>query len=127
MPIAKGEVHKPAESPDGQYVYFGRQSSLWSVRTDGTEEHQLTEIPASMHIWAWTPFQSGIYLMAWEDGKTAIEYFDLQTKKLRVIYALEKDQPISAGGIAVSPDGKWLLFPQVDEQSSDVMMIENWS
>jgi hypothetical protein len=26
----------------------------------------------------------------------------------------------------VSPDGRWMLFPQVDEQSSNLMMIENW-
>jgi hypothetical protein len=26
----------------------------------------------------------------------------------------------------VSSDGKWLLFPQVDQQSSNLMLIENW-
>ncbi len=31
-----------------------------------------------------------------------------------------------AGGLSVSSDGKWLLFPQVDEASSDIMMVENW-
>jgi hypothetical protein len=30
------------------------------------------------------------------------------------------------GGLPVSSDGKLLLFSQVDEQSSDLMMIENW-
>jgi hypothetical protein len=28
--------------------------------------------------------------------------------------------------LPVSSDGKWLLFSQLDEQSSDLMMIENW-
>jgi hypothetical protein len=23
-------------------------------------------------------------------------------------------------------DGRWLFFPQLDEQSSNLMMIENW-
>jgi len=30
------------------------------------------------------------------------------------------------GGMPVSSDGRWLFFPQLDEQSSNLMMIENW-
>jgi hypothetical protein len=30
------------------------------------------------------------------------------------------------GGLPVSSDGKWMLFSQLDEQSSDLVMIENW-
>jgi len=30
------------------------------------------------------------------------------------------------GTMPVSNDGKWMLFPHVDEKSSNLMMIENW-
>jgi hypothetical protein len=40
---------------------------------------------------------------------------------------MEKDPPWAyVGGLPVSSDVKWLLFPQVDDQSSDLMLIENW-
>ena len=90
-------------------------------------------MPESIRPDAWTPVQSGIYFLGVEGyfkgvegDKWAIEFFDLQTKKSRVLYVLEKDIPDWAGGLPVSSDGKWLLFPQVDERSSDLMMIENW-
>lgn len=133
LPVAKGEGFMPVESPDGQVVYFVRQTRLWSVRTDGTAEREVGGMPESIRPDAWTPVQSGIYFMGVEGyfkgvegDKWAIEFFDLRTKKSRVLYILEKDLPDWVGGLPVSSDGKWLLFPQVDEQSSDLMMIENW-
>jgi hypothetical protein len=42
------------------------------------------------------------------------------------VCSLEKSPPAWIDGMPVSSDGKWLLFPQVDEQSSNLMMIENW-
>jgi Tol biopolymer transport system component/DNA-binding winged helix-turn-helix (wHTH) protein len=127
VPITQGEVLLPVESPDGQVVYFIRQARLWSVTTDGTDERQVEEMPETMYFDAWAPVSSGIYFMGYTSGKSGIEYLDLKTKKVRLLYAMEKDRPDWIGGMPVSSDGKWLYFPQVDEQSSDLMMIENWN
>ena len=70
---------------------------------------------------------SGIYFLGHIDHKPAVGFFDLNTKTVRPIYMLEK--PLGdewMGGLPVSSDGKWLLFAQVDEQSSDLMLVENW-
>jgi len=74
----------------------------------------------------WFPFGSGIYFIAHEGAKRTISLFDLQTKQARPIFTLEKPSPGWIGGIPVSNDGKWLLFPQKDERSSELMLIENW-
>ena len=78
---------------------------------------------------AWFPTESGIYYLS-QNSKTKkaeIYFFDLKSRRTRVIYVMEKDPPWDyIGGLPVSSDGKWVLFPQVDEQSSDLMLIENW-
>jgi Tol biopolymer transport system component len=123
--IAGAEAEMPTESGDGRYVYFVRQSHLWRIGTDGSGEQQIAEMPR-VRFDAWTPVGTGIYFISAESERE-IRFFDLNTKSTRVIYVMEKSPPWGwVGGLPVSSDGKWLLVPQVDEESSDLMMIEHW-
>ncbi len=70
----------------------------------------------------WFPFGSGIYFLSHEGSKTGITLFDLQTKQVRPTFTLVKPTPPWLGGMAVSSDGKWLLYSQVDQASSDLML-----
>ena len=117
----------PIESPDGQDVYFFRNKGLWHVKTDGSGEEAVKGM-SELNSWGdnWFPFGSGIYFMNHSGAKDAIEIFDLKTEKVSRVYELEKPAPGWIGGMPVSSDGRWLFFPQVDEQSSNLMMIENW-
>jgi len=72
------------------------------------------------------PFGSGIYFMTSSGAKASVDFFDLKAEKVRRVYELEKPPPGWIGGMPVSRDGKYLLFPQVDENSSNLMMIEDW-
>ena len=74
----------------------------------------------------WFPSGSGIYFISRSSAKNAIEFFDFKTEKIRRVYAFEKPVPGWIGGMPVSNDGRWLFFPQLDEESSNLMMIENW-
>jgi Tol biopolymer transport system component/DNA-binding winged helix-turn-helix (wHTH) protein len=126
--ITQGAATSPVESPDGRYVYFSRDWWLWRVGTDGIGEQQVEGMPRlTLSGEAWSPFGSGIHFLGYIDHKPAVAFFDLNTKTVRPIYMLEK--PLGdewMGGLPVSSDGKWLLFAQVDEQSSDLMLVENW-
>ena len=31
-----------------------------------------------------------------------------------------------SAGLSVSPGGEWIIYPQVDEQSSRIMLVENF-
>jgi serine/threonine protein kinase len=117
----------PLESPDGQYVYFVRDSRLWRVRTDGSMEEPVAGMPEFNFVGdEYFPAETGIYFLSHPNNKTVVNLFDLHTKKIRRIYTSEKPRPIWIGGIPVSKDGKFMLFPQVDQSSSDLMLIENW-
>jgi Tol biopolymer transport system component len=125
--VTKHEGTHSLESPDGRYVYFSHALRLWRVGIDGTGEQQVQGMPQLGNFGeAWSPFGSGIYFLRDNNGKEEIDFFDLNTQNVRRVFVLEKSPPGWMGGLPVSSDGKWLLFSQVDEQSSDLMMIENW-
>jgi Tol biopolymer transport system component len=125
--LAKAHATIPIESPDGKSVYFVRNKRLWRVNTDGLGEQAVQGLPELDFLGdKWFPFGSGIYFISHSGGKAAIEFFDLRTEKVSRVYSLEKSLPEWIGGMPVSSDGRWLFFPQLDEQSSDLMMIENW-
>ena len=125
--LAPNPAIYPLESPDGRYVYFFRNKGVWRVNTDGSGQQALKGMP-ELSFWGdqWFPFRSGVYFMSHSGGKTAIEFFDLKTANVHRVYESEKPAPGWIGGMPVSSDGRWLLYPQLDEQSSNLMMIENW-
>ena len=127
VPIAKGGATFPLESPDGQYVYFARGSQLWQANTDGSAEEQVPGSPELSPLGdEWFPTEAGIYFLSHPNNKTVINLLDLHTRQVQPIYTLDKPTPIWIGGMPVSRDGKFMLFPQVDQASSDLMLIENW-
>jgi hypothetical protein len=44
--------------------------------------------------------------------------FDFASGKITELFHREKDL---AQGLSVSPDGRWLLYSQIDEQNSDII------
>ncbi len=126
------QIHKSAasiaiESADGKYVYFARDKRLWRAKTDGSTAEPVAGMPEFNFLGAeWFPAEAGIYFLSHANGKTMINLFDLQTRQIRPIFTLEKPTPDWIGGMPVSRDGKFMLYPQVDSAFSDLMMIGNW-
>lgn len=127
VPITKGGATFPLESPDGQYVYFARGSQLWRATVDGSKEEP---VPGMSELGGlgdeWFPAEAGIYFLTHTNRRTVINLFDLQTRKVRPVFTLEKPTPEWIGSMPVSRDGTFMLFPQVDQSSTDLMLIENW-
>ena len=127
VPLADHGAFFPLESPDGQHVFFVRNRKLWWVKTDGSEEQQVIGMPDLNSMGdEWYPHKSGIYYLGHDEEKETINRFDLRTKVARTIFKLPRPTPTWIGGMPVSPDGSYLLYPQVDARSSDLMLIKNW-
>ncbi len=121
----------PRESPDGKVLYYLKRrnaAAIWQVPPEGGAESIAAESVVT-DFGRWQPVSDGIYLV--ERAATSnpvneqIQFFDFATGKATLIAALTK--PASGyGGFCVSPDRRHLLVAQVDQNDSDIMLVENF-
>ena len=56
-----------------------------------------------------------------------ISFYDFDTQRVTRMSTVEKEPRISnVGALSVSPDGQWVLYPQVDRVESHIMLVENF-
>jgi hypothetical protein len=69
--------------------------------------------------------QDGIYFISKSasGGEYVIQFLHLATGRIRPVVPIGKVLP---SGLAVSPDGQWFLYPQLDQAGSDLMLMENF-
>jgi sugar lactone lactonase YvrE len=104
-------------------VNGGRVSTINTapLKSEGTVI-ALTGMTAVSDQSLWTVVPKGIYFAPMEAPKS-VQYFDFAIKHVRRILKSEK---IFGNGLSVSPDGRWLLYTQVDKENSDIMLVENF-
>jgi hypothetical protein len=125
VPVTRKGGGQAFESPDGQWVYYTKglgATSLWKIPRGGGEETQVLE---SVYEQCFAIVKEGIYFIPSPDSAHhySIQFFDFATKRIRSIITIEK--PVYSG-LYVSPDGRWLLNPQIDQVGSDLMLVENF-
>jgi Tol biopolymer transport system component len=124
--ITRNEADVPHESPNGKWLYYEKgypsPVSVWRMPVAGGEE---TKVLDSVISNTWTVRKEGIYFIAAADkqGHSSICLHEFATGKIRKIGMIER--PVTLG-MAVSPDGRTLLYAQVDETGSDLMLVENF-
>jgi Tol biopolymer transport system component/DNA-binding winged helix-turn-helix (wHTH) protein len=121
----KGGVHG-IESSDGRFLYYAKytEGGIWKRSLQTGEE---TYLPLKVYWWInWTLAPGGIYYHnPTLQPYGSIDYFDFATGQSTQVLALEK--PISdIGGLAISPDGKSLLFGQSERLDSYIMLLKNF-
>ena len=53
----------------------------------------------------------------------SLRYYDFASREIRDVLKLQKD---FSDGLSISPDGRYLLYSQVDDLNSDIMLVENY-
>ncbi len=125
--VTKKGGREAFESPDGKFVYYSKQSGIsgiWRVPVEGGEETQVLEQGEQGH---WAVLEQGLCLLnRTATPQPAIEFFNFATRRLARIAALPKEARTPGNGFAVSPDGRWVLYVQVDRVESDILLVENF-
>jgi eukaryotic-like serine/threonine-protein kinase len=111
------------ESSDGKALYFPSRianSNMMMLALDrsGATPQEVSGIPKVFLESQWTLVHDGIYF-APQDSPRSICFFDFATRHTREIFKAYKDL---SDGMSVSPDGRYLLYSQVDESNANIMV-----
>ena len=116
----------PQESLGEDTLYFAARNANTSLRkiplTGAFQEAPVSEVPAIADNTLWYVAPGGIYFVP-ADAPRSVHYFDFSTKKIRKIFEIPKD---FSDTLSVSPDGRWLLYAQQDQENADIMLVENF-
>jgi eukaryotic-like serine/threonine-protein kinase len=115
------------ESLDGKFVYYSKGSSIpgiWRIPATGGEEIRiLDEVVQGF----WALLDIGIYFVNTKARPLpTIEFFNFATGRTTQSAAIEKDLDLVIPALAISPDGRKILYVQVDHRESDIMLMENF-
>jgi Tol biopolymer transport system component len=129
--LTRGGGHHARESVDGTRVYYtklGDELEFWSASVNGGDERPVRDMPRLDGKWYadWVPTGNGIYFIDGSLPQPAIEFYEFATRRVRRIAAIPGKLTEWGGGLAVSPDQRTFFFSQVDEITSDIMLVENF-
>lgn len=117
----------PVESLDGKFVYYRNRRNVWRVPADGGAEEEAFDTDFFFGG-ALQPAKKGIYYQEFDRGERAVVVylFDYAAKRSSVVFRVRMTDfsvPIS---FAVSPDGKYILYPMVDQSQTNLKLVENF-
>jgi Tol biopolymer transport system component len=113
-----GGAH-PKESADGKWLCYSTGWNVWRVPAAGGPE---TELIPGVYGNAFVPVRDGIYhILSGAPGAQPIKFYRFATGESEEVLTLSERM---ADDLAISPDGKWLLFSLVKHEANEVMLVD---
>jgi dipeptidyl aminopeptidase/acylaminoacyl peptidase len=118
------------ESEDGRFLYFVKFDApgVWRMPVNGGEEERVLRRAGGHEWFNWALTRTGIYFRDWDKFKDkdtvgVLNFFDFATGKTTTVTAT--DQP-GGVGLAVSPDGRSILYDDKGDAESSIMLVKNF-
>jgi len=128
--VTSSDGYGPIESEDASWLYYSRGFKDVHARRVSFEsgaDEAVVGMPESGLV-SWTLSPAGIYFIATTPQGPVINLVDPANGRVRLIKKLPTDSHPTPfiGGLSVSSEGEWLLYSQIDERSSDIMLAEDF-
>ena len=125
--VTKNGGREGIESIDGKTVYYSKGfgvAGIWKVPTESGDE---TLVVDGVYQGFWALLEKGIYFVNPNATPNAvINFFDFATGRTTKIGEIQKELQLVYPSLAVSSDGRVLLYVQSDSFESDIMLVENF-
>ncbi len=135
VPAAEGQAvqltetggFEAKESKDGKWLYYSKMSDqgIWKMPIEGGIGKLVLNRNCGRF---WDLTDEGIcFIDLAAKPHPTINVYNFDTQRVTRIGALDKE-PVTWGGgaLSVSPDGQWVLYPQVDRVESHLILVENF-
>ena len=128
--VTKDTGFRSQESPDGKYLYFTKQGQpgIWRLPVQGGEETcVIKDFDGSLTDY-WQVFKDGIYFVDTETSPyPTIEFLRFASGKKSLITMMAGQVFPWAGGLAVSPDRRSILYTQMAYDSSELALADHFN
>ena len=131
---------QPAESIDGKFVYYGNRQEIWRVPSDGGTEEEAIQSDRGFIMGGPKITAKGAYYVEWTGGNRrgrgrggmmpsfnstgiAVCFYDFDARKSTPVFETEV---MDFSGVAISPDGKYIIYPRVDAGETNLMLVEGF-
>jgi serine/threonine protein kinase/Tol biopolymer transport system component len=125
--VTRAGGYAASESPDGKYIYYTKPipmlpDPLFRMPAAGGEEVQIAS-----ELWDGDGFcvtSKGVYFVLWTPGGGAIQFRDAASGMVRTL--LSNVGKRIEEGLGVSPDDAYVVWPQTDRQTINLMLVEGF-
>ncbi len=90
--------------------------------TSGQQAGGVQVLPAIFHGSAYWVTEQGVYFVP-RANRTTIQFLRFSTGKIEKIVDLGKE---AYYGLTVSPDGRWLVYSEIEQQGSNLMLVDKF-
>jgi Tol biopolymer transport system component/DNA-binding winged helix-turn-helix (wHTH) protein len=115
----------PVESADG-FIYYSKalkSDEIWKIPIDGGPENLVLKIPGLDCFCKWALAPTGIYVITERSGQPrTVSFYEFANKRITEVLRLDK----YANNPAVSPDGKSLIYVQMDQNDRTIMLVNHF-
>jgi hypothetical protein len=117
-----------SESPDGQYLYYSKLDApgLWRLPLSGGSEEEVIDFPAPSFFGYWALGANGIYYLDVTAPRARIRFRNFRTGRDSVVRVMSSAARIGSSGMSLSSDGTAMVFSQLDQFTSDLMLVEDF-
>jgi len=122
----RGGGGDPRESADGKYIYYRSRRSIWRVPVEGGDGEEAF-VPEHDLMWGGIqPTAKGVYYLEFSRSGRApqIAFYDFATKKSQPVIRFKNVNGFEA--YSISPDGKYVLYSKVDQNETNLELVENF-
>ena len=127
-PVTQNRGFDGVQPPGRNFLVYTKQRmpGFWQVQLDGTREQVIPELATVEAHRYWTVSGKGLYFAAGDRPPFAVSFFDFDSRRVREVVRIPGKLVTDTPSLDVSPDGRYLLYSQVDSINGDLMLVEHW-